>query len=99
PRVVGGGEAAGCGGVGGAGGTDAGRVPDAPAAGWRVVWVACGRGDPRRLVEDDVCECLLRERPPVELDAVARGDERVQLPGLAVDRDPAGLDQLVGAAT
>ena len=53
---------------------------------------------PGRLVQQHVGELAAAERPPVELDPVARRDERVQPPGLAVDRDPPGLDQLVGAA-
>ena len=60
--------------------------------------VARRRDDPGRLVQEHVGELLLRERLPVELDPVTRRDERVQLPGLAVDRDAAGLDQLVGTA-
>ena len=50
------------------------------------------------LVEQHVGEPLRRDRLAVDLDAVARLDERVQLPRLAVDAHAAGLDQLVGAA-
>src|SRR5205814_1485320 len=38
------------------------------------------------------------DRLPVELDAVARADERVQLTWLTVHRDATGLDQLVRPA-
>ena len=58
--------------------------------------VARGGDDARRLVQQDVRELLLRDTRPVHLDHVARLDERVQLPGRAVDGDAAGLDQLVG---
>jgi hypothetical protein len=61
--------------------------------------VARGRDHARRLVQEHVGEPLLRDGPPVDLDHVARCDEGVQLPGLAVDRHPSGLDQLVGGAT
>ena len=61
------------------------------------VRVARGRDHAGRLVQQHVREPLLRERPSVELDAVARGHERVQLAGLAVHGDAAGLDQLVRA--
>ena len=61
--------------------------------------VARRRDDTRGLVQEDVGQALLRQRAAVELDAVARLHEGVQLPALAVDGDAACLDQLVGAAT
>ena len=42
--------------------------------------------------------CLPTSRPSTRTTSVAL-DERVELPGAPVDRHPAGLDQLVGAAT
>ena len=59
--------------------------------------VARRRDDVRRLVEDDVPEPLPRHLPPVHLDAVVCADDGVELPGLGVDRDAAGLDQVVRA--
>ena len=50
------------------------------------VRVAGGRDDAGRLVQQDVGELLRRERAAVELDPVARRDERVELAGLAVHR-------------
>ena len=41
--------------------------------------VAHGRDDACRLVQEHVCEPLLLEQPPVDLDAVAGLDERVEL--------------------
>ena len=58
--------------------------------------VARGRDDAERLVEQDVGQLLLADRLAVDLDDVPRGDEGVQLAALAVDRDAARLDQLVG---
>jgi len=49
-------------------------------------------------VEEDVRESLQLDGLAVDLDAVARLDEGVQLSGLAVDGHAAGLDQLVGLA-
>jgi uncharacterized protein with GYD domain len=49
-------------------------------------------------VEQQVRKPLLRDLAPVDLDAIAAFDERVQLSGLAVHRHAAGLDQLVGLA-
>ncbi len=60
--------------------------------------VAHRRDDTGRLVQEYVRERLLRDLASVDLDAVGASDERVQLPGLAVDEDAARLDQLVGAA-
>src|SRR5207248_6827268 len=54
--------------------------------------------DPRRLVEQHVRELLPGQWLSVEAHVVVRGDERVQPPRLAVDRDPPRLDQLVGLA-
>ena len=64
---------------------DARLVADEADDGRPPVRVARGRDDARRLVQEHVGEPLRRERPPVELDPAARLDERVQLPGLAVD--------------
>ncbi len=61
--------------------------------------VARGRDRPARLVEQDVAQPLLADLPAVDPDDVPRLDERVQLAGHAVDRDSAGLDQPVGAAS
>ena len=60
------------------------------------VRVAGGRDDAPGLVQEDVREPLPRHRPPVDLDAVAGTDDGIELPGLAVDGDAAGLDQLIG---
>ena len=60
--------------------------------------VARGGDDSGGLVEQDVAKPLAFHLPAVHLDPVARADDRVQLPRLAVDRDAAGLDQLVRAA-
>ena len=54
------------------------------------------RDDARRLVQQEVREALLGDRPPVDLDAVVARHERVQLARFAVDAHAAGLDQLVG---
>jgi uncharacterized protein with GYD domain len=56
------------------------------------------RDDPGRLVQEHVRELLRHDTAPVDLDDVPPPDEVVQLAGAAVDRDPPGLDQLVGAA-
>ena len=90
---------------------DAGRVGIEPADGHdpdRVVderddrgpalRVAGRRDDACGLVQQHVRERLQLDGLPVDLDAVARGDERVQLSGLSVDSHSPGLDQLVGAA-
>ena len=61
--------------------------------------IARGRDRPTRLVEQDVAQRLLADLAAVDPDDVPRLDERVQLAGRAVDRDPAGLDQPVGAAS
>ncbi len=59
-----------------------------------------GRGnDSRRLVKEHVGTALSRHGPPVELDAIARLDERVQLSTAAVHPHAAGFDQLVGSAS
>ncbi len=60
--------------------------------------VARGRHDAGGLVEEHVCEPLLRHGPPVHLDDVVARDERVELAGLAVHRHAPGDDQLVGLA-
>ena len=60
--------------------------------------VARGRDDAGGLVQQDVREPLRRDLASVDLDAVARADERVELPRLAVHAHAAGEDQLVGAA-
>ena len=60
--------------------------------------VACGGDDARGLVQEQDCEPLRRDLAPVDLDAVGRPDERVELPRLAVDADASGLDQRVRAA-
>jgi hypothetical protein len=79
-------------------GDDAGGVVDElddrrPAAG-----IAGGGDDAGGLVEEHVGELLPGDRLAVEAYVVALGDEGVELAGLAVDGDPPGLDQLVGAA-
>ena len=60
-------------------GDDARRVVDEVDDGRPALRIARGRDDAGRLVQEDVGEALLRERPAVELDPVVRGDERVQL--------------------
>ena len=60
--------------------------------------VAGGRDDAGGLVEEQVREPLPRDLAAVHLDAVGGGDERCSAARLAVDPDPAGLDQVVGAA-
>jgi uncharacterized protein with GYD domain len=77
---------------------DAGRVVDEINDGAAALRIACGRHDSRRFVEQHVRERLQLDEVAVDLDAVARLDERVQLAGLAVDGHTAGLDQLVGLA-
>ena len=79
-------------------GNDAHRVVDEPDDRRPTLRVARGRDDTGRLVEEHVGERLLVQRPAVEADVVGRLDERVQLPGLAVDGHSAGLDQLVRLA-
>ncbi len=76
---------------------DARRVSDEFGDSRPPAGVAQGRDDTRRLVQQHVGELVEPQRPPVELDPVAGGDEGVQRPRLAVDGDPSGLDQLVGA--
>ena len=61
--------------------------------------IARGRHDAGRLVEQEVREALERDGRAVDRDLVARLDERVELPGLSVDEDASGLDQVVGAAS
>jgi hypothetical protein len=61
--------------------------------------VARSRHDARGLVEEHVGKPLRRDGTTVDFDTVRPLDERVQLPRLAVDGDPSGLDQLVGATT
>ena len=60
--------------------------------------VARRRHDSRRLVEQHVSEPLLRDRRPVDLDAVVRAPTNVFSCPHAVDGDAARLDQLVGLA-
>ena len=60
--------------------------------------IAGGRDRSGRLVEQRVGQLLGRHGLAVDLDAVACRHEGVQLARVTVDRDPAGLDQLVGAA-
>ena len=60
--------------------------------------VTRGRDDARRLVQEDVAQPLPRDLLPVHRDAVVRAHHGVELPGLAVDGDATGLDQLVGTA-
>ena len=60
--------------------------------------VARGRDVADGLVEQQVREPLRRDLEAVDLDAVGLLDEGVQLSGLAVDADAAGLDQVVGLA-
>ena len=79
-------------------GTTRERVVDELDDGGAAVRVARGRDHSRRLVQQHVGEWLRLDRPAVHLHPVARFHERIQLPGLAVDCHPAGLDQLVGAA-
>ena len=77
---------------------DPGLVADEADDGRAAARVARRRHDACRLVQQHVDELLQPEPAAVELDAVARLDERVQRSRLAVDGDPARLDQLVGAA-
>ena len=77
---------------------DAGRVIDELDDRRPALRVAGGRHDSGRLVQQHVREPLQLDALSVDLDAVARGDERVQLSGLAVDAHAPGLDQLVGGA-
>src|SRR5262249_61529791 len=58
--------------------------------------IARGRDDAGGLAEQYVCAPLALEELSVDVDAVALRHECVQLPGLAVDRHPPGLDQFVG---
>jgi hypothetical protein len=74
------------------------RVLDELDDGGAAPRVVSGRHDAGRLVQEHVGERLELDRPAVDLDAVSGGDEGVELPGLAVDEHPAGLDQLVGLA-
>ena len=97
--VVGEQEDAGRVGVQAADRNDACLVPDEFDDRGPPVRIARRRYDPSRLVEQHVGERLVRDRFPVDLDPVALRHERVQLSELTVDRHPAGLDQLVGAAT
>src|SRR5207253_10174966 len=60
--------------------------------------IAGGRYRSGRLVEQHVSQPLQGDLFPVDLDAVARVDVRVQLPWKVVDADAAGLDQVVRAA-
>jgi hypothetical protein len=76
---------------------DASLVPDEVDDGRTAVRIARGRDDAGRLVQEDVGEPLRRDGRAVDLDAVGVLDERVQLPGLAVDGHPTRLDQLVRA--
>ena len=77
---------------------DPGLVADETDDGRAPTRVARGGHDARRLVQQHVDELLQPEPTAVELDVVARLDEGVQSPRLAVDGDPACLDQLVCAA-
>ena len=79
-------------------GHDPGLVPHEVDNGRTAPRVARGRDHAGRLVQEHVRESLRRDRRAVQLDAVSLTHERVQLPGLAVDGDATGLDQLVGAA-
>ena len=56
------------------------------------------RDDPEWLVEHHVGQLLLADQLPVDLDDVPGADERVQLATFAVDRNAAGLDQLIGGS-
>jgi hypothetical protein len=64
-----------------------------------ALWIACGRHDACRLVQEQIGEPLQRHRRTVDLDAVVRLDKRVQLTRLSVDEHAARLDQIVGATT
>ena len=77
---------------------DAGIVLDEVDDGRAASRVAGGRHHAGRLVEQDVRERLLRHGPPVHLDDVVAGDERVELPWLAVHGHASGEDELVGLA-
>jgi hypothetical protein len=77
---------------------DAGGVVDKADDGRPALGVARGRDGSGGLVQEHVGQRLEGDALAVELDAVAALDERVQLAGLAVDRDAAGLDQLVRLA-
>ena len=48
-------------------------------------------------MEEEVREPLPRHLLPVDLDPVMGSDDGVEPARLAVDPDPSGLDQLVGA--
>ncbi len=60
--------------------------------------ISRGRHHTRGLVQQQIGELLLHDRLSVHFDAIASGDEGVELPGLAVHRYATILDQLVGAA-
>jgi len=50
-------------------------------------------------VEQNVGEPLRCDLAAVDLDAISRQHERIELTRLAVDEHAAGLDQVVGLAT
>jgi hypothetical protein len=77
---------------------DARRVLDELDHSRPALGIAGGRDHAGGLVQEHVGERLELDRPAVDLDAVSGGDEGIELPRLAVDENPAGLDQLVGLA-
>ena len=77
---------------------DAGIVLDEVDDGRAASRIAGGRHHARRLVEQHVREPLLRHGPPVHLDDVVAGDERVELSRLAVHGHATGEDELVRLA-
>ncbi len=69
---------------------------DEPGDGRATVWVARGRHDAGRLVQEDVGEGLPLDALAVDLDDVPSPDVRVQLARLPVDADATRTDELVG---
>ena len=60
-----------------------------------TLWIECSRHDSGRLVQQHIRERLRRNDTTVELDPVARLDERAQLTELAVDGHTSGFDQVI----
>ena len=74
-------------------------VADEIDDGRTALGVARRRHDAERLVEEHVGEILLADPLTVDLDDVARRDERVQLAALPVHGHAALLDQIVSGAS
>ena len=74
---------------------DARLVRDELDDGRAAAGIARRGDDTGGLVQQQVGKPLLRDGPPVDLDAVAARDERVQLARRTVDAHAARLDQLV----